>query len=251
MKTIDLNCDLGEWRTIDQAEKDAQIMPYISSCNVACGGHAGSTHTMWETIQMAQKQGVKIGAHPSYPDKENFGRKVPAISKAELQRSLKNQVQALAALLHQVGEPLHHVKPHGALYNQAAVDEAVAQVIIEAMSSFSEQIPVYAPQGSALAHQAQKAGVKVIFEVFADRVYEEDLSLRSRALEGAVLHNVSAVVQQVEDMVMKGTVQTISGIRKPIVAHTICLHSDTKGAISLAKAIHFFLIKHHVSIDAP
>lgn len=248
---IDLNCDLGEWRQANGAEKDALIMPFITSCNVACGGHIGDEESMKSTIRLAKEHGVKIGAHPSFPDQENFGRVVMKMESEELFNALVSQIQSLIALLDEAGESLHHIKPHGALYNYAAKDVVTAKVIINSVVSFSKDIPLYAQQGSVLAREAEAAGLKVIYEVFADRAYEEDLSLRSRKLEGAVLHQTEEVLSQIEQMVGLGRVITYSGLTKSITAQTICLHSDTEGSIHLAKQIHDYLRDRDVEIAAP
>ena len=247
--TIDLNCDLGEWREQSSPEKDARIMPFITSCNVACGGHIGDEESMWETIKLAQTYGVKIGAHPSYPDKENFGREVLVLSGEELLTTIKNQIQVLVKLLDEAGEELHHIKPHGALYNHSAKDVETSNTIIETVKLFGD-VPIYAQHGSVLSELAEQAGLTVIYEVFADRAYEEDLSLRSRKLEGAVLHETEDVLSQIEKMVLKGEVETYSGKVKLISAQTVCLHSDTDGSIHLAKEIYQFLKGENVQITA-
>ena len=250
-KTIDLNCDLGEWRQSDGPEKDTRIMPFISSCNVACGGHIGDETSMRATIKLAKKHGVRIGAHPSYPDPENFGRIVPEISGERLLTSIKTQINTLFELLKEADEPLHHIKPHGALYNFAAKDEPTARIIVEAVKSISSEIPIYAQHGSVLAEVAGALGIPVVYEVFADRAYEQDLSLRSRALEGAVLHDTDEVLKHIERMVLQSEVVTFEGNRRPILAQTVCLHSDTEGSIRLAEAIHYFLSQKDVTITAP
>ncbi|MCG8373378.1 MAG: 5-oxoprolinase subunit PxpA [Balneolales bacterium] len=248
MKSIDLNCDLGEWRAPDGAEKDAQIMPFITSCNVACGGHIGDKESMKRTIETAKHNLVGIGAHPGYPDRDNFGRIVMNISSGELKNSLKKQISELVNLLEKAGEPLHHVKPHGALYNHAARDALTSKVILEAIRESGVQVPLYAQQGTVFSRLAEDFGFEVVCEVFADRAYEDDLSLRSRTLEGAILHKKEEVLAQIEQMVLNEEVITFSGNRLPIVAQTICLHSDTEGSIYLAKEIHEFLKSKDVAI---
>ena len=252
IKNIDLNCDLGEWREANGTEKDAKIMPYITSCNIACGGHIGDEESMRKTIHLAKKHGVKIGAHPAYPDMVNFGREVLVMPPDHLELTIKSQIQLFKELLDEAGEPLHHIKPHGALYNHAAQDKETAYSIVKVIKSlFENEVPLYAQQNSVLAEVAEEAGLKVVYEVFADRAYEDDLSLRSRKLDGAVLYNTSEVLQQVENMVVKGTVNTHSGETKLITPQTVCLHSDTEGSIELAKEIHQFLESKDVEITAP
>lgn len=247
-KRIDLNCDLGEWKTSDGILRDEYIMPFISSCNIACGGHIGDEQSIRATIRLAKKYGVSMGVHPSYPDRENFGRVVMDISPKELEESLIEQIKTFIIYLKEEGGTLHHIKPHGALYNQATKDRTIAEVIVSVMKQFDERIPFYLPPNSISKKVAIESGLKVFDEVFADRVYEEDLKLRSRTLSGAVLTNETDVIAQVRSMILKGEVLTYSGTRKPINAETVCLHSDTPGAIQLAKTIHEFLKSHGVEI---
>ena len=250
-KVIDLNCDLGEWKDNDGASKDESIMPYISSCNVACGGHIGDEHSMNTTVFLAQKYGVAIGAHPSYPDKENFGRKVMEMPSKELEDTLFDQISWFKSLVVEAGAELHHVKPHGALYNQAARDEETAAAIISAIKRVDRTLPVYLPPGSISEKTAHDLGTRVVPEVFADRAYEDDLSLVSRSRKGALLDDVTEVLAQVRSMVIDGQVRTISGTVKGINARTLCLHSDTPGSIELAKNIFEYLKDYGVKIAAP
>jgi len=247
-KRIDLNCDLGEWKTSGGASLDESIMPFISSCNIACGGHIGNEESMRSTIRLAEKYGVKIGIHPSYPDKKNFGRIVMDISSEELEQSLYNQMSTFKKYLDNEGAILHHIKPHGALYNQAAKDQKIAKIVISVIKQMDLKIPIYLPPISVSKRLAVKAGLKVVQEVFADRAYEIDLSLRDRSLNGAVIDNEKDILTQLKSMVFKNEVLTYSGIIKPIIAETICLHSDTNGAVQLAKTIHEFLKNNGIEI---
>ncbi|MBO6523706.1 MAG: 5-oxoprolinase subunit PxpA [Balneolaceae bacterium] len=248
-KHVDLNCDLGEWKSKDGAKLDEAIMPFISSCNVACGGHIGDEESMRATIRLAQKHGVALGAHPGYPDPENFGRVVMDITPDLLKDSIIGQINRLKKCLEEVGVELHHVKPHGALYNQAVKDKATSEIVISAIKQASPGIKVYLPEGSFSSIMAKEEGLEVIYEVFADRAYEDDLRLRSRALPDAVLHNETDVITQLRHLILEGKVLTYSGVKKPIKAETICLHSDTPGAITLAQTINTFLRKHGVAIS--
>ncbi len=247
-KRIDLNCDLGEWKSPEHTLRDEAIMPYISSCNIACGGHIGDEHSMRTTIRMAQKNNVAIGAHPGYPDRENFGRVVMDITQERLSESIKEQLESFLSILEEESLELHHIKPHGALYNHAAKDRETAQTVLGTIKSVVGDTKVYLPEGFISSKIAQDLGLQVIYEVFADRSYEADLSLRSRSLEGAVLHEKEKVLEQIYSMVMNGEVNTFTGETKPIKAQTICLHSDTEGAAELAKHIHTFLKNHEVAI---
>lgn len=250
-KEIDLNCDLGEWRTSEGASLDEAIMPFITSCNVACGGHIGDEASMKKTIGLAQEFNVALGAHPGYPDKENFGRVVMDINLTDLEQSIQSQIQSFLVCLDECGAELHHVKPHGALYNHAAKNQQVAEVVLKAIDSVAPGTKVYLPEGSVSATIAKDFGFKVIYEVFADRRYEDDLSLRSRSLPDSVLHNESEVIKQLKLLVSEEKVISYSGEEKSIKAETVCLHSDTPGAINLARTINSFLNQHGVTITAP
>ncbi len=249
-KSIDLNCDLGEWKIKDGAMLDEAIMPFISSCNIACGGHIGNEESIRVTIRLAQKYGVEAGAHPGYPDPDNFGRKVMDIEPDQLKNSIIEQINTFKKCLDEAGTKLHHVKPHGALYNQAVTDKATAETVISAIKRVSPGIKVYLPEGSVSSVVAKEEGLEVIHEVFADRVYEDDLSLRSRSYHDAVLHDEADVIEQLRYMITEGKVLTHSRIIKPIKAETICLHSDTPGAITLAQTINTFLRKNGFTIIA-
>lgn len=248
-KKIDLNCDLGEFFQTENELRDRKIMPLISSCNIACGFHAGNPLTIKKTIQLALEHNVAIGAHPSWPDRDGFGRKEMNLSAEELEAVVMYQIAALKGMTEACGGKLHHIKPHGALYNQAAKNEAIATGIVKAIVRTQNNMLLYAPVNSVLSKLATDAGVKVRSEVFADRRYEDDLSLRSRSLEGAMLHKKEEVLEQLSNF-LEGCVLTQGGHRKNITAETICLHSDTEGATELAMIIRKFLERYEVEITA-
>lgn len=248
-KKLDLNCDIGEFYGLYDECRDAKIMPYISSCNIACGFHSGDPVTIQKTIQLALENNVAIGAHPSYPDLQGFGRRVMNLSAEELEACVLYQVSALKGMTETFGGVLHHIKPHGALYNHASKNEETALGVVKAIVKVREDMLVYAPTNSVLSQVAKDAGLRVRNEVFADRRYENDLSLRSRKLEGAVLHEEQTVLSQLEKF-LEGKVITQEGLELPIEAETVCLHSDTEGAEELAAAINKFLSEHDVQITA-
>lgn len=250
MKTIDLNCDLGESYGKFSSAYDEQIMPFISSCNIAAGFHSGDPKMIDRTIQLALKHDVAIGAHPSYPDLQGFGRRIMQLSEEEIRAVIRYQVSAVKGMAEAHGAALHHIKPHGALYNHASADPDVADAVMSAWSDWIEEIPVYAPYDSELAHAASKRGIEVIFESFADRCYEEDGSLRSRAKEGALITDKEKVLQQIHKLVFEEEVVAFGGKTIPQPARTICLHSDTTGAIGLARAINDYLSQNGVEIVA-
>ncbi|WP_020401743.1 5-oxoprolinase subunit PxpA [Gracilimonas tropica] len=246
---LDINCDLGEFYGMYDERRDSKIMPFISSCNIACGFHSGDPVAIHKTIRLALEHEVAIGAHPSYPDLQGFGRRVMNLSTDELEACVLYQVSALKGMTESLGGCLHHVKPHGALYNHAAKNEETAMGIVKAVVQIKEDMLLYAPAHSILSEVAQDAGLRVCNEVFADRRYENDMSLRSRKLEGAVLHQEEEVIGQIAGF-LKGEVVTYEGLDLPIKADTVCLHSDTEGAEELAVAIHKFLEKQNVEIVA-
>lgn len=249
-KRIDLNCDLGESYGRSVSGTDQKIMPFISSCNIACGFHSGDPHSILNSIDAALEHKVAIGAHPSFPDLQGFGRRLMKLPADELYACLLYQISALKSMTESRGGKLHHVKPHGALYNFASKDTETANVISKAVLHSDSNLLLYAPGHSVLAKTAAKNGVKVVSEAFCDRRYEKDLSLRSRALEDAVLYEPEAVLEQLKMMIQEGKVQTLAGEKISIEAQTICLHSDTQNSIHLAEVIHEYLCSHEIKITA-
>ena len=229
---LNINADVGEG-----IGNEYLLMPYLNSCNVACGGHAGSEEEMDRVVRLAKSNGVSIGAHPSYPDPENFGRVSMDISSADLFTSLVKQVRSLVKIVRSHSLNLHHIKPHGALYNDAVKDEGVAQVIIEVVKGFSAPISLYVPYGSLIADMAQSANIKVCYEAFADRTYQNDLSLTSRTQKGSVITDPNLVWDQLCQMAINGKVITAEGEERPIEVDTFCIHGDTPNAVEILKFI--------------
>jgi UPF0271 protein len=225
---IDLNCDVGEG-----IGNEASLFPYISSCNIACGGHAGDADSMFETVELARKHRVKVGAHPSYPDRENFGRMPMEMDTGVLQQHLRGQIGALTRILEALNIPLHHVKAHGALYNDLAKGGRLAMDYLEVLESFGKAFLVYAPCGSRFAELVRKVGFQVWEEAFADRAYEADGSLVSRKRPGAVLKSPQEVSHQVRKMVLSGRVRCADGSYFPLKPKTYCLHGDTPNAVEI------------------
>lgn len=240
---IDVNADIGEG-----IENEAQIVPFLSSCNIACGGHSGDVLTMKRVVNLAIKNNVKIGAHPSFPDKENFGRVDLKMSAADLYSSLREQIRELQNVLHTENGQLHHIKPHGALYNLAAKDENTAKVIIEVIKSIAMPLRLYAPFNSVIAELAKLENIPVTFEAFADRNYNEDLSLVSRANNKALLSNKVNILQHVVNMVKNEKVKTIDGVEVRIKASTFCVHGDSKNAIEILEYLNLELPKNQIQI---
>ncbi|MAB49811.1 MAG: lactam utilization protein LamB [Flavobacteriaceae bacterium] len=243
-KTVDINADVGEG-----LGNEALLMPYLSSCNIACGGHAGDAKTMTEVVRLAKNHKVKIGAHPSFPDPLNFGRTVMDISAADLYSSLKSQIRSLQQILHNENAQLHHIKPHGALYNLVAKDEKTARIIIEVVKSIAMPIQLYVPYNSVISKLAEQEKISVTFEAFADRNYEEDLSLVSRKKEDAILHENSRILNHILGMIHREKVTTINGVEVPIKAATFCVHGDTKNALEILEFLTKELPKYNVKIQ--
>ncbi len=229
-KNIDINVDVGEG-----IDNESQLMPYITSCNIACGGHAGDFNTMQDVVKLAKQYHVKIGAHPSFPDKENFGRQPMDMSCAALFSSIKNQIDHLIKVLNRENASLHHIKPHGALYNLAVVDENIANVIIEVMKSMALPIKLYVPYKSIIADLALKENIQITYEAFADRNYNNDLTLVSRSEANAIIEDVNLVFEHVFRMVSDKKVKTIQGLNIDIKADTFCVHGDHPKAIDLIR----------------
>lgn len=236
MKHIDLNCDMGEGIANDEA-----IMPWITSANIACGFHAGNGDTMRRTIDLAVEYGVHVGAHPSFKDRENFGRKEMHLPQDKLYTIMMEQLIRIELLVKERGAVLHHVKPHGALYNMAAADPEVAQVIVQAVKDFREDLTIYGLSGSHLVRMANELGLPVANEVFADRTYSANGQLTPRSQPNALIENEQACLAQVSEMIGHGTVTAITGEKLPIKADTVCIHSDGKMVIAFAKKLRRLL----------
>ncbi len=232
----DLNCDMGEG-----IGNDELIMPYITSANIACGYHAGDENTIQQTIKLAKKYKVNIGAHPSFLDRENFGRTDMKLSPQEVYELALEQIKIIQKIANHNNVPLHHVKPHGALYNIAAKDKKLAKAIADAVNDIDDNLILYGLSNSFLISEAKAIGLKTKSEVFADRTYQDDRTLTPRTQPNALIENVDEAIQQVLMMVQKGKVKTVSGKEIPIVAETICIHGDGKHAVEFARKINTFL----------
>ncbi|HEY0945808.1 MAG TPA: 5-oxoprolinase subunit PxpA [Opitutaceae bacterium] len=240
MPWIDLNCDLGEG-----AGHDAELMPLITSANIACGAHAGDAITMRATAVLAQQHGVTIGAHPGFADRENFGRRELALSPPELGALVRHQVEALRVIA-----PVRHVKPHGALYNLAARDEAVADAVAGAVHAIDPELVLVGLAGSALLRAGRACGLRVASEVFADRTYQPDGSLTPRTRPEALIADEATAVSQVLRMVREGCVRAIGGTDVPVRADTVCLHGDGPQAVAFARRLNAELRRAGIGLRA-
>jgi UPF0271 protein len=227
---------------------DAELMPYISSANIACGYHAGNDEVMKESILLCLQHNVSIGAHPSYPDKKNFGRKELNLLIGEVYQIVKDQVQLLKLITQSEGTILHHVKPHGALYNYAARHRETAKAIVNAIIDVDPRLIVYGLSNSFLITEAEAIGLKAANEVFADRTYQDDGTLTPRKNKDALIESVEESVKQVMQMITDGKVRTITGNNIAIKADTICIHGDGQNAVPFARMIYKTLQKHQIEI---
>ena len=233
---MNINSDVGELNRLLADGTYSELFKYIDSANIACGGHAGNQEMMQRMINLAIDNEVEIGAHPSYPDKENFGRIEIDLDSTELFESISEQIQTLKDLCPSSNE-LKHVKPHGALYNRAAKDEDVAQIVAEAIMDVDTALKVVGLAGSKMIEIFTESGLEVIPEAFADRTYEANGSLRDRKFEDALIVVPQKAADQSWD-ISQGFVVAVNGEKVPISAKTICIHSDTSNALAIAKAIN-------------
>ena len=245
-RSIDLNCDLGEG-----CGNDAELMPLISSANIACGFHAGDDDTMRRTVELAIENNVAIGAHPSFPDRENFGRTEMSLPLNEVFDIVTEQISKLSEIAAEFGAGLNHVKPHGALYNQSARDRELAATIARAVSAVDRALTMFGLSGSAAIEDAQAAGLKTASEVFADRTYQRDGTLTPRSKPNALITDQHAAVAQVLKMVEQNAVELSDGSEIGISCDTVCIHGDGVTAVPLAKGIHNALISRNITICAP
>ncbi len=236
MLKCDLNCDMGEGM-----DNESAILPYITSASIACGFHAGDPETMKKTVQLCLQHGVLIGAHPSYPDKENFGRveMLPdKIKLAEIPEMVYDQIMSLKQICENAGTWLHHVKPHGALYNRAAKDPEVSKMICNAVRDVDPSLILYGLSNSILAQEAVYHDLQFMHEAFADRTYQDDGSLTPRTRYNALINDSSRAVDQVLQIVEQQLVTTVSGKIIPMKADTICIHGDGVHAVLFAREIY-------------
>jgi UPF0271 protein len=247
---IDMNCDMGESFGPWPMGTDAAVMPYITSANVACGAHAGDPPVMRRTVRLAREHGVMVGAHPGFPDLQGFGRREMVMSPAEVEDSLIAQIGALKAIAAAEGVELAHVKAHGALYNMAVRDRALADAIARAVRAVDPALVMFGLPQTPLIHAAEAAGLTAAAEGFADRSYEADGSLTPRSLPGSIIHAADAVVARAVRMAREGVVLSRTGEEIRLRIETICLHGDTPGAADLAQRIRAGLENAGVDVRA-
>ncbi len=250
MISIDLNCDMGESFGAWRMGSDAEIMNYVSSVNVACGFHAGDATVMRQTVEAAAKKNIAIGAHPSFPDLQGFGRREMKMSEQEIFDVVIYQISALNGICRASGAKMRHVKPHGALYNSAAINQPIAAAIVRAVKAFDETLSFYGLSSSYLISEAEKIKLKTVSEVFADRTYQTDGTLTPRVQSNALIENERDSIAQILQMIKTQTVTTVDGQIIPIKAETVCIHGDAPRAARLARAIRQSLIENNIKIGA-
>lgn len=244
-RSIDINCDMGEGSGNEPTATDRELMHLITSANIACGAHAGSPELMESTARLAKQFGVAVGAHPGYADRENFGRREMYLSEDEIYRLVTGQVILLAEICGKDKIDLAHVKPHGALYNQAAKDMNIARAIASAVRDFSREVILVGLAGSRLVEAGQELGLNVANEGFPERAYEPDGSLRSRNLPGALISDPGIAAEQG----LKLATDVIQGRNGMIKIDTLCIHGDSPGAINIANALKAKLVDNNIEIN--
>ncbi|GAA4437578.1 5-oxoprolinase subunit PpxA [Pontibacter saemangeumensis] len=247
---VDLNCDLGESFGAYQLGHDAAVLQYVTSANIACGFHAGDPTVMRRTVQLALERGVAVGAHPGLPDLVGFGRREMAVSREEVYDMVVYQIGALMAFVNAEGGVLHHVKPHGALYNMAAVSAVLAEALAEAVYKVQPQAVLYGLAGSELTKAGERLGLATAHEVFADRTYQQDGTLTPRSSPGALITEQADAVLQVLRMVKEGKVTSQQGQDVLIRADTVCIHGDGPHALAFARQIQEVLRSEEILLQA-
>lgn len=250
MYHVDLNCDLGESFGAFKMGMDDQVIPFISSANIACGYHAGDPVVMDQTVKMAETYGVAAGAHPGYPDLMGFGRRNIIITPKEAACYVQYQVSALMGICRANGATLRHVKPHGALYNMAGKDYRLAKAICEAVCAIDPNLILLALSGSEMVHAANSVGLRVAREVFADRAYEADGSLVARGTPGAIITDETLAIHRVIRMIKEKKVETHSGTDITIEADSICVHGDGEKALAFVQKIRTALEEEGILVQA-
>lgn len=235
MTVIDLNCDLGESFGVFKIGNDKEVLRYISSANIACGFHAGDPHVMMETVELAIKNGVQIGAHPGLPDLAGFGRREMELSPREIYNLTVYQIGALSAVAAAKGVALTHVKPHGALYNMAVKNRLISDAIAQAAADVNPNLVLFGLAGSELIQAGKEKGLLVAEEVFADRTYQADGTLTPRSAANAMIHDPETAVTRIIRMIKEGKVTAVDGSEVLIKADTVCVHGDEPRALAFVK----------------
>ena len=240
---IDINADIGEGSVNDKS-----LFPLISSCNIACGGHIGDNESINSSIKLAIKHDVKIGAHPSFPDKLNFGRKLIKISGSDLEKSLTSQINLVIKIARNYNKRIHHIKPHGALYNLAFSDFKTCQIIIDCIKKLPYKVSLFSQYKSLLSSLAKENGIKVYNEVFIDREYNDDLSLVSRENKNAITYDLNKINRKILNVFKKKKISSINKVKMNIKADTYCIHGDNPKALIIMKSLISYLNSYHITL---
>jgi UPF0271 protein len=251
MRTVDINCDMGESFGAWKMGADAEIMPFISSANIACGFHGGDPATIRSTVKLAVDHGVAIGAHPSLPDLQGFGRRAMKISPQDMYDLVVYQAGAVEGFARAAGARLHHLKCHGALYNMAANDAGLAEAMARAVKDLGGGLILYALSNSLMMDTAAKLGIRVAGEVFADRGYADDGTLAPRGTPGAMIEDAALAAQRAVSMIENAQVTALSGRAVAVSPDTLCLHGDQPGAVAFARAIRKAFSERGIGVAAP
>jgi UPF0271 protein len=243
MKCIDINCDMGEGMLNDEA-----IMPFISSANIACGYHAGNSDIMKQTVNLALQYNIAIGAHPGFNDKENFGRKNHILSTTEYYDIFTDQIYTLQSITSQMGAKLHHIKPHGALYNMAATNVDIANILAQAIKDIDDSLILYGLCNSYLISAAKSVNIKTASEVFADRYYGDDGNLIPRTHTDSLIEDPNKSLEQIVNALINGYIKTLNGKKLPIYAETLCVHGDNKNILVFLEKITIGLVGYGIKI---
>lgn len=248
---IDVNSDMGEAFGAWQMGDDGALLRSVSSANIACGFHAGDPRVMLRTVELCAEQGVAVGAHPGFPDLVGFGRRNLAITPDELRTDVIYQIGAMQAICRAVGVPLHHVKPHGAMYTMAAADYEMSEAIVSAIRATMDDPMIYAQPGSETARAAEDAGIAVAYEIFADRAYLANGQLAPRSMPGAVLTDAGKISERALRMIRGDAIRTIDGGSITMKCDTICVHGDSPAAVTIAKSLTESLKSAGFTISPP
>ncbi len=241
---IDINCDVGEG-----FGNEASLFPFITSCNIACGGHAGDMATMQRVLQLATNLNVRAGAHPSYPDRVHFGRNSMSLPEHVLAATITEQIQTFTKAAKGVGVKMHHIKAHGALYNDMVADRELALVYLKAIRPYVGDSLLYVPYGSVISREAISMGFNIVLEAFGDRLYNEDLSLASRNSPGSVISDPGRVLAQIVSIAQHKKVITPKGAETGIEARTFCIHGDTPSALQILMYLNSELPKYNITLE--
>ncbi len=249
-RTIDLNADAGESFGHWQLGHDEELFPLLSSVNLATGFHAGDPRVMLRSVRLAKRHGVAVGAHPGFPDLVGFGRRDLAASPEEAYTDVLYQIGALSAFLRLEGLPLHHVKPHGALYLRMLRDEALARAVAQAVKDYDPDLPLVLLGGTPMEEAAKAVGIRYVREAFPDRAYLSDGRLAPRSMEGALIRDPREAARRAVQMVLEGEIEALDGGRVKVEAETLCVHGDNPEAVAIARAVREALVEHGVEIKA-